>query len=167
MQIFMILFLFIAEDSNQRRVPVFTRDHSIEDSFSAGDLWFKAAVIAVPIAGGFILILLVLLAVRMLRNDNRRHRQLMQMRQHRSLTKAQLYVADHFYQEKKGEKDSNSDSNNDKNQIYKDINIKIDIDGSPYEKLTEKLDKETLKSGTCNSVIVWGKKDDSKGSTFV
>jgi hypothetical protein len=61
------------------------------------DLWFKAAVIAVPIAGGFILVMLVLLAVRVLKNDNRRHRQLMQMRHHRSLTKAQLYVADHFY----------------------------------------------------------------------
>ena len=65
---------------------------------SPNELWFKAAVIAVPIAGGFILVLLVLLAIRVLRNDNRRHRQLIQMRHHRSLTKAQLYVADHFYQ---------------------------------------------------------------------
>ena len=61
------------------------------------DLWFKAAVIAVPIAGGFILVLLVLLAVRMLRTDSRRHRQLIQIRRERtSLTKAQLYVTDHF-----------------------------------------------------------------------
>ena len=65
---------------------------------SSNELWFKAAVIAVPIAGGFILVLLVVLAVRVLRNDNRRHRQLVQLRHHRSLTKAQLYVADHFYQ---------------------------------------------------------------------
>lgn len=38
------------------------------------ELWFRAAVIAVPIAGGFILVLLVLLAVRLLRNDSLRHR---------------------------------------------------------------------------------------------
>lgn len=60
------------------------------------DLWFKAAVIAVPIAGGFILILLVLLAVRMLRTDSRQHKRLIQIRRERSLTKAQLYVTDHF-----------------------------------------------------------------------
>lgn len=60
------------------------------------DLWFKAAVIAVPIAGGFILVLLVLLAVRMLRTDSQRHRRLIQVRRERSLTKAQLYVTDHF-----------------------------------------------------------------------
>jgi len=33
------------------------------------DLWLKAATIAVPIAGGFILVLLVLLAIRLLRRD--------------------------------------------------------------------------------------------------
>ena len=61
------------------------------------DLWFKAAVIGVPIAGGFILVLLVLLAVRMLRHDQRRHRRLLRVTLHeRSLTKAQHYVADHF-----------------------------------------------------------------------
>ena len=60
------------------------------------DLWFKAAVIAVPIAGGFILVLLVLVAVRMLRTDSRYHRRLIQIRRERSLTKAQLYVTDHF-----------------------------------------------------------------------
>ncbi|ESO99695.1 hypothetical protein LOTGIDRAFT_151562 [Lottia gigantea] len=60
------------------------------------DLWFKAAVIAVPIAGGFILVLLVLLAVRMLRTDTRRHSRLIQIRREHSLKKAQLYVTDHF-----------------------------------------------------------------------
>lgn len=37
-------------------------------------LWFRAATIAVPIAGGFILIVLVLLASRMLSKENKRHR---------------------------------------------------------------------------------------------
>lgn len=65
------------------------------------DLWFKAAVIAVPIAGGFILILLVLLAVRMLRTDSRQHKRIIQIRRERSLTKAKLYVADHFIDKEK------------------------------------------------------------------
>jgi hypothetical protein len=56
-------------------------------------LWFKAAVIAVPIAGGFILVMLIVLAVRMLRHDSRRHRE---YKHNQSLHKAQLYVADHF-----------------------------------------------------------------------
>jgi len=59
-------------------------------------LWFKAAVIAVPIAGGFILLLLVMLAVRLLRQDAIRHQQLLAYRRHRNLAKTQLYVADHF-----------------------------------------------------------------------
>lgn len=75
------------------------------------DLWFKAAVIAVPIAGGFILILLVLLAVRMLRTDSRQHKRLIQIRRERSLTKAQLYVTDHFI-----DKDKNIVTND--NRIY-------------------------------------------------
>jgi len=59
------------------------------------DLWFKAAVIAVPIAGGFILVLLVLLAVRMLKTDSRQHRRLIQIRRERSMTKAHMYITDH------------------------------------------------------------------------
>ncbi|WAR09839.1 BAMBI-like protein [Mya arenaria] len=76
-----------------------------ESNKAQKDLWFKAAVIAVPIAGGFILILLVLLAVRMLRTDSRQHKRLIQIRRERSLTKAQLYVTDHFIDR---EKDKNT-----------------------------------------------------------
>lgn len=49
------------------------------------DVWFRAAVIAVPIAGTFILILLVLLAMRMLRQDSKRHRQFLEMRRQRKM----------------------------------------------------------------------------------
>ena len=56
-----------------RAVAVETRLHG---DINAGvghattkDLWLKAATIAVPIAGGFILVLLVFLAIRMLRRD--------------------------------------------------------------------------------------------------
>ncbi|XP_070184329.1 uncharacterized protein [Littorina saxatilis] len=76
------------------RGVIYSRNGDREDDDR--DLWFKAAVIAVPIAGGFILVLLVLLAVRMLRTDTQRHRRLIQVRRERSLTKAQLYVTDHF-----------------------------------------------------------------------
>ena len=76
------------------RGVIYSRNGEREDDDR--DLWFKAAVIAVPIAGGFILVLLVLLAVRMLRTDSQRHRRLIQVRRERSLTKAQLYVTDHF-----------------------------------------------------------------------
>lgn len=51
-------------------------------------MWFQAAVIAVPIAGVLILIVLVLLAVRMLRSDTRSHNLAAA-----SATKAQLYDA--------------------------------------------------------------------------
>ncbi|XP_076439386.1 uncharacterized protein LOC143278422 [Babylonia areolata] len=74
----------------------FSHSGSGAGSSEARDLWFKAAVIAVPIAGSFILVLLVLLAVRMLRTDSQRHRRLVQVRRERGLRKAQLYVTDHF-----------------------------------------------------------------------
>ncbi|KAK8727745.1 hypothetical protein OTU49_009442, partial [Cherax quadricarinatus] len=44
------------------------------DSEVMETLWFRAATIAVPIAGGFILIVLVLLASRMLAKENKRQR---------------------------------------------------------------------------------------------
>ena len=78
---------------------MYTHDHRPSrrrDEDADSDLWFKAAVIAVPIAGGFILVLLVLLAVRMLRSDSTRHRRLIQIRRERSLTKAHMYISEHF-----------------------------------------------------------------------
>ncbi|KAK3108919.1 hypothetical protein FSP39_018628 [Pinctada imbricata] len=91
-------------DKNEKQNPAppgtfieYTKPEVKNGGHPEKDLWFKAAVIAVPIAGGFILILLVLLAVRMLRADSRRHRQFIQIRRERtSMTKAQLYVTDHF-----------------------------------------------------------------------
>lgn len=116
------------------------------------DLWFKAAVIAVPISGGFILILLVLLAVRMLKTDSRRQRH-MQLRRHNGFAKAQLYVADHFSEKsyKANQKHLESKSN-----LYKDLSIKIESD---FEKLYDKnvLESSGESSGSCNSIIIWGK----------
>ena len=91
-----ILFCVFAESANRNNdyKRYGNTDQSNKVYYSSKVLWFKAAVIAVPIAGGFILIMLVLLAVRMLRRDSQRHRE---YKHHQSLAKAQLYVADHFY----------------------------------------------------------------------
>ncbi|XP_052812210.1 uncharacterized protein LOC128239810 [Mya arenaria] len=91
--------------TNDKGLGVMSSKKTDESNKAQKDLWFKAAVIAVPIAGGFILILLVLLAVRMLRTDSRQHKRLIQIRRERSLTKAQLYVTDHFIDR---EKDKNT-----------------------------------------------------------
>ena len=121
-----------------------------DDSYHDRELWFKAAVIAVPIAGGFILVLLVLLAVRMLRNDSRRHMQLMQMRRHRDvIAKAQLYVADHFCDKNDHHLCFNSlekPVRTNVNSVYKDVSVKVDIDASGYEKLNS-----SFSEGKCHS----------------
>ena len=44
----------------------------VQELTSSKELWFRAAVIAVPIAGGLILVLLIMLALRMLRSENKR-----------------------------------------------------------------------------------------------
>lgn len=56
------------DDSNQNLI---TR---VQELASAKEVWFRAAVIAVPIAGGLILVLLIMLALRMLRSENKRLR---------------------------------------------------------------------------------------------
>jgi len=55
------------------------------------DSIFRAAVIAVPIAGGLILIVLILMAVRMLKDDHRRTD-----RHSTSFIKAQGFIEQHF-----------------------------------------------------------------------
>ena len=107
------LFVFAAEipvESNPSLpLDVSRGQHQyITDVSHQRELWFKAAVIAVPIAGGFILVLLVLMAVRLLRNDSQRirhqllhlhneqqyqqHHQYYQYKQH-AIGKAKLYEA--------------------------------------------------------------------------
>lgn len=122
---------------------------NVDDRNQEKDLWFKAAVIAVPLAGGFILILLVLLAVRMLRTDTRRNKRLPQYRS-RKMTKAQHFVADHF-SESRGNKTSCS-FYSEKQNIYKDVNVKVDKDGKIYEKMCDKHIQKTNQP----SIIIWG-----------
>ncbi|XP_074659310.1 BMP and activin membrane-bound inhibitor homolog [Tubulanus polymorphus] len=129
--------------SNDRGRYSLTRDGatSREDSpavkmtVSQQDIWFKAAVIAVPIAGGFILILLVLLAMRLLKNDRRE-----QSRAHHSLVKAQLFVADHFFDKNLKRSPHRTfrgacANKTYSNHVFSDVGIKIDPKEYPYEKL--------------------------------
>lgn len=58
-------------------------NHNSRDVALQHHLWFKAAVIAVPIAGGFILILLIIMAARILKEDHKRQRQLTELRRRR------------------------------------------------------------------------------------
>uniref|UniRef100_A0A8C1W192 BMP and activin membrane-bound inhibitor homolog n=1 Tax=Cyprinus carpio TaxID=7962 RepID=A0A8C1W192_CYPCA len=47
----------------------------LQEILSSKEVWFRAAVITVPIAGGLVLVLLIMLALRMLHSENRRLRQ--------------------------------------------------------------------------------------------
>lgn len=47
----------------------------VQEVPSSKEVWFRAAVIAVPIAGGLVLVLLITLALRMLRSENQQLRQ--------------------------------------------------------------------------------------------
>ncbi|CAG5895548.1 BMP and activin membrane-bound inhibitor homolog a [Menidia menidia] len=62
-------------ESNNRNLVT-----QVQGLASTKDVWFRAAVIAVPIAGGLILVLLIMLALRMLRSENKQlHDQRQQM----------------------------------------------------------------------------------------
>ena len=165
---------FVAGHNPRHSVlPPDNDDYRYADYISQRDLWFKAAVIAVPIAGGFILILLVLLAVRMLRHDNRRHRRLMQMNRHsRSLTKAQLYVADHFYNSGGGGENKDADLNyNSRAQhtsIYIDPTLNADAAPAPNGYARVSGSSETAEqNGVAKTVIRWGETGSPGTATVV
>ncbi|TRY62430.1 hypothetical protein DNTS_013973 [Danionella cerebrum] len=68
----------VAEIHEKRRHPAEGSRHviaSLQEIQSSKEVWFRAAVITVPIAGGLILILLIMLALRMLRSENQRLRE--------------------------------------------------------------------------------------------
>ncbi|XP_041952590.1 BMP and activin membrane-bound inhibitor homolog b [Alosa pseudoharengus] len=68
----------------------------VQEAPSSREVWFRAAVIAVPIAGGLILVLLIALALRMLRSESRR------LRQQRREMLSRLHYSFHGHQLKKG-----------------------------------------------------------------
>ena len=142
-------------------------DYRYVDYVSQRDLWFKAAVIAVPIAGGFILILLVLLAVRMLRHDSRRHRQLMQLNRHsRSLTKAQLYVADHFYT--CGETKDYADLNYNNRLTHSNIYVDPTLKANPAARYIRVSSSEIAQqAGAAKTLIRFGEPGSPGTATIV
>lgn len=73
--------------------PVVREDNSESSDDTSGDTVFRAAVIAVPIAGGLILVVLILMAVRMLREDYHRRSD-----RRNSFRKAQSFIQQHFSQ---------------------------------------------------------------------
>uniref|UniRef100_T1IKU3 BMP and activin membrane-bound inhibitor homolog n=1 Tax=Strigamia maritima TaxID=126957 RepID=T1IKU3_STRMM len=93
------------------------------DAIYQQDLWFSAAVIAVPIAGCVILVILVLLAIRMLKKDSKRQRQLITFRQQRHL-KAQMLLDDHLNTDKKDYEQQFLPTNEDKNEANARLNHK-------------------------------------------
>ena len=62
------LFLLLPIGQGNRYQPDGSRNliTKVQELTSSKELWFRAAVIAVPIAGGLILVLLIMLALRML-----------------------------------------------------------------------------------------------------
>ncbi|XP_064335505.1 BMP and activin membrane-bound inhibitor homolog isoform X2 [Camelus dromedarius] len=69
----------------------------VQELTSSKELWFRAAVIAVPIAGGLILVLLIMLALRMLRSENRR------LRDQRQQMLSRLHYSFHGHHSRKGQ----------------------------------------------------------------
>ncbi|XP_052585003.1 BMP and activin membrane-bound inhibitor homolog [Peromyscus californicus insignis] len=69
----------------------------VQELTSSKELWFRAAVIAVPIAGGLILVLLIMLALRMLRSENKR------LQDQRQQMLSRLHYSFHGHHSKKGQ----------------------------------------------------------------
>ncbi|XP_078283611.1 BMP and activin membrane-bound inhibitor homolog a [Rhinoraja longicauda] len=69
----------------------------VQELNSSKELWFRAAVIAVPIAGGLILVLLIMLALRMLRSENKR------LQDQRRQMLSRLHYSFHGHHSKKGQ----------------------------------------------------------------
>ncbi|XP_061569602.1 BMP and activin membrane-bound inhibitor (Xenopus laevis) homolog a [Cololabis saira] len=68
----------------------------VQELASTKEVWFRAAVIAVPIAGGLILVLLIMLALRMLRSENKR------LQDQRQQMLSRLHYSFHGHHTKKG-----------------------------------------------------------------
>lgn len=68
----------------------------VQELASTKEVWFRAAVIAVHIAGGLILVLLIMLALRMLRSKNKR------FQDQRQQMLSRLHYSFHSNQNKKG-----------------------------------------------------------------
>lgn len=68
----------------------------VQELASNNEVWFWAVVIAVPFAGGLILVVLIMLALRMLRSENKR------IQDQRKQMLSRLHYTFHGHYNKKG-----------------------------------------------------------------
>ncbi|KAK6490261.1 BMP and activin membrane-bound inhibitor-like protein [Huso huso] len=111
----------------------------VQDLTSSKELWFRAAVIAVPIAGGLILVLLIMLALRMLRSENKR------LQDQRQQMLSRLHYNFHGHHMKKG-------------QVAKlDLECMVPVTGHENCCMTcDKLRQSELHNDKVLSLVHWG-----------
>ncbi|RXM97414.1 WW domain-containing adapter protein with coiled-coil [Acipenser ruthenus] len=111
----------------------------VQDLTSSKELWFRAAVIAVPIAGGLILVLLIMLALRMLRSENKR------LQDQRQQMLSRLHYNFHGHHTKKG-------------QVAKlDLECMVPVTGHENCCMTcDKLRQSELHNDKLLSLVHWG-----------
>ena len=112
---------------------------TVQELTSSKELWFRAAVIAVPIAGGLILVLLIMLALRMLRSENRR------LQEQRQQMLSRLHYSFHGQHSKKG-------------QVAKlDLECMVPVSGHENCCLTcDKMRQADLSHDRILSLVHWG-----------
>ncbi|XP_011853735.1 PREDICTED: BMP and activin membrane-bound inhibitor homolog [Mandrillus leucophaeus] len=111
----------------------------VQELTSSKELWFRAAVIAVPIAGGLILVLLIMLALRMLRSENKR------LQDQRQQMLSRLHYSFHGHHSKKG-------------QVAKlDLECMVPVSGHENCCLTcDKMRQADLSNDKILSLVHWG-----------
>ncbi|KAG8138847.1 putative BMP and activin membrane-bound inhibitor-like protein [Naja naja] len=111
----------------------------VQELTSSRELWFRAAVIAVPIAGGLILVLLIMLALRMLRSENK------QLQDQRQQMLSRLHYSFHGHHSKKG-------------QMAKlDLECMVPVTGLENCCMTcEKMRQPDLSNDRILSLVHWG-----------
>ncbi|KFQ78463.1 BMP and activin membrane-bound inhibitor, partial [Phaethon lepturus] len=111
----------------------------VQELTSSKELWFRAAVIAVPIAGGLILVLLIMLALRMLRSENKR------LQDQRQQMLSRLHYSFHGHHSKKG-------------QVAKlDLECMVPVTGHENCCMTcDKMRHSDLSNDKILSLVHWG-----------
>lgn len=135
------LFLLLPIGQGNRYQPDGSRNliTKVQELTSSKELWFRAAVIAVPIAGGLILVLLIMLALRMLRSENKR------LQDQRQQMLSRLHYSFHGRHSKKG-------------QVAKlDLECMVPVSGHENCCLTcDKMRQADLSHDRLLSLVHWG-----------
>ncbi|KAM8823714.1 BMP and activin membrane-bound inhibitor homolog a isoform 1-T3 [Spinachia spinachia] len=122
----------------------------VQELASAKEVWFRAAVIAVPIAGGLILVLLIMLALRMLRSENKR------LQDQRRQMLSRLHYSFHGHHTKKG------------HMTKLDLDSMMPVTGHENCCLTcDKMRQPDLGNDKILSLVHWGMYSDHGKLEFV